>query len=204
MGRAFLEYWDGDRKIVVRLDRAQLTIGRAPENQVVLIDQPTVSRHHAVLKMSGSGWLVEDLGSRNGTDLNGHRIARPERLKSGDDIQVGPVRFHFLDPSAGTQPTLDSPAGQAITRTTEPGPGGLHTAELTPRELEIVALVAGGRTDQDIANALYISVKTVRSHLDRIREKTGLRRRAQLTRFYLSRADRPFQTQIDSRTKERR
>jgi DNA-binding CsgD family transcriptional regulator len=48
-----------------------------------------------------------------------------------------------------------------------------------------VSLVARGRTDAQIAGQLYISVSTVRSHLDRIRDKTGCRRRADLTRLAL-------------------
>jgi DNA-binding NarL/FixJ family response regulator len=56
---------------------------------------------------------------------------------------------------------------------------------LTPREREILALVASGERDADIAEELYISVATVRSHLDRIRDKTGQRRRADLTRLAL-------------------
>ena len=54
------------------------------------------------------------------------------------------------------------------------------------RERELVTLVAGGRTDAQIAAELYISIRTVRSHLDRIRDKTGCRRRADLTRLALS------------------
>jgi DNA-binding NarL/FixJ family response regulator len=54
---------------------------------------------------------------------------------------------------------------------------------LSPREREILAMVAAGERDQDIADLLAISVRTVRSHLDRIRDKTGQRRRPDLTRF---------------------
>ena len=57
---------------------------------------------------------------------------------------------------------------------------------LSARERELVALVAQGRTDAQIAAQLHISVRTVRSHLDRIRDKTGCRRRADLTRLALS------------------
>jgi DNA-binding NarL/FixJ family response regulator len=64
-----------------------------------------------------------------------------------------------------------------------PGPG-----TLTARERELVALVAQGRTDAQIATQLYISVRTVRTHLDRIRDKTGCRRRADLTRLALGAA----------------
>ncbi|HEV8066081.1 MAG TPA: response regulator transcription factor [Acidimicrobiales bacterium] len=54
---------------------------------------------------------------------------------------------------------------------------------LTAREQEILSLLAEGDTDADIAQRLYISIRTVRSHLDRIRDKTGRRRRAELTRL---------------------
>jgi DNA-binding NarL/FixJ family response regulator len=54
---------------------------------------------------------------------------------------------------------------------------------LTEREREILGLLASGDTDQDIAAQLYISVRTVRSHLERIRDKTGRRRRPDLTRL---------------------
>ena len=60
------------------------------------------------------------------------------------------------------------------------GPG-----QLSARERELVTLVAQGRTDAQIAVQLFISVRTVRSHLDRIRDKTGCRRRADLTRLAL-------------------
>ncbi len=62
---------------------------------------------------------------------------------------------------------------------------------LSPREMEILALVASGETDRDIAKQLFISIATVYSHLERIRDKTGARRRAQLTRLYIERQDRP-------------
>jgi DNA-binding CsgD family transcriptional regulator len=62
-------------------------------------------------------------------------------------------------------------------------PPGL--AQLSAREQELVTLVAQGSTDAQIAGQLYISVSTVRSHLDRIRDKTKCRRRADLTRLAL-------------------
>jgi len=58
-------------------------------------------------------------------------------------------------------------------------------SQLSPREQELVTLVARGGTNAQIAAQLYISVRTVGSHLDRIRDKTGCRRRADLTRLAL-------------------
>jgi non-specific serine/threonine protein kinase len=57
---------------------------------------------------------------------------------------------------------------------------------LSPRERELITLVAQGRTDAQIAAQLYITVRTVSSHLDRVRDKTGCRRRADLTRLALT------------------
>jgi predicted ATPase/DNA-binding CsgD family transcriptional regulator len=84
-----------------------------------------------------------------------------------------------LDIAAEYALMLTAPAPQQP----DPVPG---LAALSERERELVTLVARGRTDAQIAAELYISVRTVRSHLDRIRDKTGARRRADLTRLALS------------------
>ncbi len=81
------------------------------------------------------------------------------------------AEYAFLLTAPGPQPGMAA----------APGPGRLST-----RERELVILVAQGHTDAQIAAQLYISVRTVRSHLDRIRDKSGCRRRADLTRLALS------------------
>jgi DNA-binding CsgD family transcriptional regulator len=73
---------------------------------------------------------------------------------------------------------LTAPIPQAVSAPARMG-------QLSARERELVPLVAQGRTDAQIAKQLYISVSTVRSHLDRIRDKSGSRRRADLTRLAL-------------------
>ena len=67
-----------------------------------------------------------------------------------------------------------------------PQPAAPALANLSARERELVTLVARGRTDAQIAAELVISVRTVCSHLGRIRDKTGCRRRADLTRLALA------------------
>ncbi|HET9968113.1 MAG TPA: LuxR C-terminal-related transcriptional regulator [Streptosporangiaceae bacterium] len=72
---------------------------------------------------------------------------------------------------------------------TAPDPQPTNAAgagQLSAREQELVALVAQGRTNAQIAAELHISIRTVGSHLDRIRDKTGCRRRTDLTRLALS------------------
>jgi DNA-binding CsgD family transcriptional regulator len=56
---------------------------------------------------------------------------------------------------------------------------------LSARERQIVALLAGGASNAKIAAALFVTPNTVRTHLDRIRDKTGIRNRAGLTRYAL-------------------
>jgi DNA-binding NarL/FixJ family response regulator len=58
----------------------------------------------------------------------------------------------------------------------------LHN-QLSTRELEVLRLVAQGLTDRQIAEKIYVSPRTVQNHLARIRDKTGLRRRSELTRW---------------------
>jgi predicted ATPase/class 3 adenylate cyclase/DNA-binding CsgD family transcriptional regulator len=90
----------------------------------------------------------------------------------------------------GAAMSLDTAAEYAL-MLTAPAPPPLAAAGpglggLSARERELVTLVAQGRTNAQIAAQLYISVRTVGSHLDRIRDKTGCRRRADLTRLALT------------------
>ena len=87
----------------------------------------------------------------------------------------------------GAAMSRDTAAEYALMLTDPAPPQAVPTSgRLSARERELVALVARGRTDAQIAAQLYISIRTVRSHLDRIRDKTGCRRRADLTRLALS------------------
>lgn len=63
------------------------------------------------------------------------------------------------------------------------GEGSSLRPALGQRELDVLRLVAQGHTDTEIGKALYVSPRTVQNHLTRIREKTGLRRRSELTRW---------------------
>lgn len=78
----------GDRAFVL-VDGNNL-IGRTADCHVV-IESPLVSRHHACVKVSAKSVSVEDLGSRNGTLLQGKRLAKATPLKDGDLLTVGPA-----------------------------------------------------------------------------------------------------------------
>lgn len=66
------------------------SLGRAPSNRITLPD-PYVSAHHALLAWRDGHWWLEDLGSRNGTTLNGEPVTRPTVVSTGDLIGVGRV-----------------------------------------------------------------------------------------------------------------
>jgi len=75
------------------------TIGRAAENDIVIRD-PRASRQHACIRRQGQYLLLEDLGSANGTFLNGERVLAPVKVWDGDRIAVGGVTLIFHDPGA--------------------------------------------------------------------------------------------------------
>jgi DNA-binding NarL/FixJ family response regulator len=66
------------------------------------------------------------------------------------------------------------------------GPAGSPAGALSERERQIMALLAGGASNAKIAETLYVTLNTVRTHLDRIRDKTGARNRAELTRYAIA------------------
>jgi len=71
------------------------TIGRSPDCEIFL-DDVTVSRKHAVLVARDGAFLIEDLGSLNGTFLNRRRIEAEAELADGDELQIGKYRLTFL------------------------------------------------------------------------------------------------------------
>ncbi|MEV7781766.1 DUF1707 and FHA domain-containing protein [Kitasatospora sp. NPDC088351] len=72
----------------------QLTIGRIPGSGLRLLDA-SVSRQHAELRHEGGGWVLYDLGSTNGTHVNGLRIAGGVRVRPGDQVRFGNLEFRL-------------------------------------------------------------------------------------------------------------
>jgi hypothetical protein len=88
VGSIFLE--DGRR---VEIGETPLVIGRMPECDVALSD-PNVSRRHAEVRRQGNGFVVVDLGSTNGTRVNGAQV-KERLLNNGDEITVGASKLRF-------------------------------------------------------------------------------------------------------------
>ena len=112
----------------------------------------------AALQAGALGYLTKQAGAQ--------QIAEAVRTVAAGQTYISPtLASHLL---AASRPTR----GQA--------------PALTPREREVLVLLAAGATDQDIAEALNVQVRTVRSYLERVREKTGRRRRPDLTRYAIA------------------
>ncbi len=67
----------------------------------VWLESPSVSRHHAVIRISEVEATVQDLGSKNGTYVGGKRVAGPTRLADGDEIRLGTLTVQFRKPQPG-------------------------------------------------------------------------------------------------------
>jgi non-specific serine/threonine protein kinase len=100
-----------------------------------------------------------DEGSSRAAELRGGSLRLPQAVE---------LAYSWIREPATSSPELSPASGR-----------------LSAREQEVVSLVAEGLTDAQIAEKLFLSIRTVRSHLDRIRDKTGYRRRADLTRLAL-------------------
>ncbi|HYY63205.1 MAG TPA: FHA domain-containing protein [Gaiellaceae bacterium] len=97
---------DGGRLVVVRsptlaegeertLNSAPVTVGRGPQNDIALGGDDYASAKHARVEPRGDGVWVEDIGSTNGTFLNGIKLTRARKLTPGDVVRVGETELRY-------------------------------------------------------------------------------------------------------------
>ena len=164
-----IELISGVRGWRVELAADRSTIGKATENDITVDDDATASGLHAVLERFAAGWCVTDLGSSNGTWVNGERIWASRRLRHGDEIRIGQTRLVFRDPLA--------PAGAA----TEVE---LAAPALTTREHDVLVALCRPLLARDmftepastraIADELVITQAAVKQHLANLYDKFGI------------------------------
>lgn len=100
-GGAALEVAAGPGTGTVYLLRADVTrIGRSADKNDVKVEGPTASRQHAVIRKVGDRFVYEDIAGKNPTIINGHELAGPQELVSGDRIEVGDTILIFREGGA--------------------------------------------------------------------------------------------------------
>ena len=170
-------------------------IGRAPTADIRL-DDPSVSRMHATLRVDLERVVLEERGSRNGIRVNGELKHGPIALDAGDEIRLGTMVLALIEP----EPTPDAGAAAPtrplprLPRPSEPPPRSV----LSTREREVLERIARGVTQREIAETLGVSVKTIETYRARIAEKLSITSRAELVAYAIktgvlkpSRASRP-------------
>jgi len=181
---SYVEVWGRSGRELRALDSERITVGSLDSNDVV-VDSDGVSRVHAVFERFGDTWTVRDLGSRNGTFVNGGRIIGEHALHSGDEIVLGRLRLQFHGPARGAETAAIA----------SPPP-------LTPRERDVLLalcrpLLTGDAftepaSTRAMAAELVVSEAAVKQHLSRLYDKFDVstqdeRRRVQLANAAVAR-----------------
>ncbi len=148
------------------LPPAQAIIGRASSNQIV-IRSDQASRRHARISWSTTGWSIEDQGSRNGTFLNGQRIAGTEPLSDGDMIEIAGFAIQFSHQIAGTAGPVpvSSPSSHATDDqiTMEMDAGSITDRRRHSLYLHRPASSAAAESDAASSRLLQLAFKLARS-----------------------------------------
>jgi hypothetical protein len=168
---ATVELWGGTSSgRVVSLDGARVTVGSDPDSADLVVDDATVSALHAILERIGATWLVRDLGSRNGTKLNGAELTGQTRIRHGDTIHVGRCALTFRDGASGRRPITEALSG--------PPP------ELTRGERRVLIELCRPLLEhhafqtpasvREIAERLFVGRNAVQAHLVNLYGKFGI------------------------------
>jgi len=132
-----------------------LVIGRLRSNQV-FIDDHKLSREHARIQFDGRLFILQDLGSKNGTFLNGIRLEKPEALRPDDIVKVGDVSFRFsLDASDPAAPAPLNLTPARSTRTAEDAERANVAAKIADGQDKNRRILSAGPQGPDAATAMF-------------------------------------------------
>ena len=178
---AYIEIRGAGPPELYALDQERVTIGRGEGNDVVLRDDRLVSHVHAVIESYGPSFTLRDLGSSNGTFVNGQALVGERALRPGDEIRMGRTQLLFRGSKA--------PAAER----TDTGPG---PPDLTGREKDVLIALcrpllhsnhfAQPASIAQIAEELMVSDAAVKFHLSNLYDKFGIYETTQSRRFVLA------------------
>jgi len=170
-----LEVWKPSGRELFPLAGERVTLGKASTNAVALEHDPTVSRLHAILENHGSAWSIRDMGSRNGTYVNGEKIAAERVLHSGDEVRVGKSRLVYH--------SARQVGEQAEEATIVPDASQLPP-RLTRREFDVLMVLCRPLVSDDpfpepasvrrMAGELYVTEAAVKQHLQNLYDKFSI------------------------------
>jgi pSer/pThr/pTyr-binding forkhead associated (FHA) protein len=117
---------DAQGKVAYEFAESSITIGRAPDNMIV-IDDPSVSNRHAVLELSGDNYRLKDLESTNGTKVNGVPITET-LLRFDDRLRFGAIDARYEPDVRGSEPLPELEAVEAIPAESSAAPESFSNA----------------------------------------------------------------------------
>jgi len=164
---AEIEVFTGRTERRVSLNETRVTVGKAAENGIA-VDDPTVSHMHAILEHFDAGWCVNDLGSSNGTWLNGERVWSQQRLRDGDEIRIGQSRLVFRNIGIRNPPTEVEDAPPNVTARER------DVLVALCRPLLARDMFTEPSSTKSIAGELFVSEAAVKQHLTNLYGKFGI------------------------------
>ena len=175
---AYFDWWDGRQHRALLVEGERVIIGSAPDCDL-LVGDTSVSRIHAMLHQLNGRWFIEDCGSRNGTEVNGHQLTSLQPLQPNDEVRLGRARLVFC----GQVSMSENPTDTLIKR-----------PPITSREHDVLVALCRPRANCDIftepatvrqmAVELTVSENAVKLRLASVTVKFGIdgpeRRRSRL------------------------
>ena len=141
---------------VFPLNKDLLTIGRKTGNTIILGNDLKASRHHATIRWETGTYIIQDVGSSNGTYLNERRLKAAQPLSNGDVIRVGDTKFKVRLPLKDTEPNLSKDAQETMISTE---PVAMTASSPPPRQDTDVVVLPGQPVVQTINNP-YVGPRT--------------------------------------------
>ncbi len=161
----------GPELVLLDESRGRLSIGKQADNDLVIDGDGAVSRVHAKLERVGPAWCVTDVGSTNGTMINGARLIAGDTraLADRDEIIIGRTRLVLHDHGAG---------GEGTTEPVRHAPPADEDREA--RAIELCRPVLAGQAFnppaavRTIADAMFVGEAAVKQHLGNLYDKFGI------------------------------
>lgn len=129
----------------------EAVMGRSPDVQLVLNDLHSSRKHARVVKINGE-FFLEDMGSQNGTFLNGHRIKEPEKIKNNDRIRIGSTWINFITEEESLVPGEYFLTYKIIKEVAQETSGNIYLAEQSALQKNVLLWVLPQESFKDQAS----------------------------------------------------